>query len=121
MESKPETSARPVLADDLGEWLCVWCHNRVAHERDRFTCDGKDEFTFANPQGVRFEIITFSEIRGCRRAGDPILEYSWFPGHAWSYCTCGECGQHLGWYYTGKNDFVGLIKDRIVRALHAWN
>ena len=32
----------------------------MANEKDRFAFNGKDEFTFSNPEGIRFEIITFS-------------------------------------------------------------
>jgi hypothetical protein len=118
---QPETRTVPEVQAAEGEWLCAWCHSRVAHDRDRFSFDGKDEFIFSNPEKIKFEIILFSEICGCRQAGAPALEHTWFPGYAWSYCLCIECGQHLGWYYTGVNDFVGLIKARIVRAVYVRN
>ena len=117
VQPKLDTRTAPAVEDAAGDWLCAWCHNRVANERDRFSFDGKDEFTFSNPEGIRFEIITFSRTLGCRPAGVPTLDYTWFPGHAWSYCQCDRCGQHLGWYYAGQYDFAGLITDRIVRAL----
>jgi hypothetical protein len=53
--------------------------------------------------------------------GMPTLEHTWFPGHAWSYCVCNNCGQHLGWYYDGQSVFVGLIKGRILRAMFMRN
>jgi len=100
-----------------GDWLCAWCLNLVANESDRFQFEGKDEFSFSNPDGIRFAIITFSRAPGCRQAGLPTLQYTWFPGHAWSFCHCDRCDQHLGWYYNGPFEFVGFIKPRIVRAL----
>lgn len=112
-----EGRTAPALDDAEGDWLCVWCHTHVANDRDRFVFDGKDEFAFTNPEGIHFEIITFAETRRCRQAGLPTLEHTWFPGHAWSFCQCAECGQHLGWYYAGPHEFAGLIRDRIVRAL----
>ena len=114
-EVAPQTE--PSVGDTENDWLCAWCQNRVANEKDRFRYNGKDEFTFSNPQGMRFAIITFSQTLGCREAGKPTLEHTWFPGHAWSYCQCDHCGQHLGWYYVGQHQFAGLIKARIVRAL----
>lgn len=116
---QPKLDARisPATEGVAGDWLCAWCLQVVASEKDRFRLDGQDEFSFSNPDGIRFEIMTFSEVRGCDQTGNPTLEYTWFPGHAWSYCQCGECGQHLGWFYNGQNDFIGLIKARIVRAL----
>ena len=116
-----DTRTAPGVDDAEGDWLCAWCHNRVANERDRFCLDGKDEFTFSNPEGIRFDIITFSGTHGCGRTGVPTLEHTWFPGHTWSYCQCGGCGRHLGWYFAGQHEFAGLIKDRIVRALHLRN
>ncbi len=116
-ETDLATRAEASVGDTEGDWLCVWCRHRVANERDRFSFEGKDEFTFTNPEGIRFQIITFAQTRGCRQAGVPTLEHTWFAGHAWSYCLCTQCGQHLGWYYAGPQEFVGLIKPRIIRAV----
>ena len=113
LETRPRTAA----GDPEGDWLCAWCLNRVTNEKDRFQYGGQDEFAFVNPAGVRFDIITFTQTLGCRETGTPTLEHTWFPGHAWSFCQCDRCGQHLGWYYAGPHDFVGLIRNRIVRAL----
>ena len=121
VQPKLDTRTAPAVEDAAGDWLCAWCHNRVANERDRFSFDGKDEFTFSNPEGIRFEIITFSRTLGCRQTGTPTLEHTWFPGHAWSFCQCEQCGMHLGWYYAGEHQFVGLIRDRLVRALWVRN
>ena len=65
--------------------------------------------------------MTFSQTRGCRQSGVPTLHYTWFPGYAWSFCQCGRCGVHIGWHYSGLNNFAGLIKDRIVRAVNVRN
>ncbi|HWQ90997.1 MAG TPA: cereblon family protein [Clostridia bacterium] len=117
LETELRKRAKPLLAEPEGDWLCLWCHNRVANERDRFRYQGKDEFAFTNPDGVHFQIITFSCILGCVRTGTPTLQHTWFPDHSWSYCQCDQCGQHLGWFYSGENTFIALIKSRIVRAL----
>jgi hypothetical protein len=116
VEPEIENRTAPTAGDAEGDWLCASCLNRVANERDRFVFNGKNEFTFSNPEGIRFEIITFSRTLGCRQTGVPTLDYTWFPGHAWSYCQCDRCGQHLGWHYAGQHEFTGLIKHRIVRA-----
>jgi hypothetical protein len=112
-----ESRTRTSTANAEGDWLCAWCLNRVANERDRFLYNGQDEFSFSNPDGIHFDIITFSPTLGCRETGVPTLDHTWFAGHAWSFCQCDECGQHLGWFYTGGHQFAGLIKNRIVRAL----
>ena len=112
-----QTRTQPSEGDPANDWLCAWCLNRVASEKDRFLYEGKSEFSFKNPEGVRFNIFTFAKTLGCRQIGVPMLEHTWFPGHAWSYCICDRCGMHLGWQYTGPSEFAGLIRDRIVRAL----
>ena len=116
VESGTESRVRTSHGDAAGDWLCAWCLNRVANERDRFKYESRDEFTFSNPEGIRFDIITFSQTAGCRDAGVPTLQHTWFPGHAWSFCLCAQCGRHLGWRYSGPHDFAGLITNRIVRA-----
>ena len=113
-EIQPRT--RSSLGDTANDWLCAWCLNRVASEKDRCFHEGDSEFSFKNPQGVRFTIFIFSRTIGCRQTGVPTLEHTWFPGHAWSYCVCDRCRMHLGWCYTGPTEFVGLIRDRISRA-----
>lgn len=116
---EPEAVCRTATAEAVaeGDWLCAWCHHHVANERDRFEYEGQSEFTFSNPERIHFEIMTFSQTLGCRQTGVPTLDYTWFPGHAWSYCQCDRCGTHLGWFYTGQHQFVGLIKIRLVRGV----
>ncbi len=120
-EPEPEPGTKTSVGDTAGDWLCAWCHHRVANEKDRFLYNSQDEFTFANPEGIKFAIITFSRTIGCREVGTPTLESTWFADHAWSFCQCDECGQQLGWYYAGPHQFAGLIKARIVRALQVNN
>lgn len=121
VEQKPGTRPLTATSQAEGDWLCGLCHTCVANDQDRFSIDGKSEFTFSNPEGVWFEILTFSETRRCEQGGAPTLEHTWFPGCAWSWCHCGECGQQLGWFYTGAQEFVGLIKARIIRGAWARN
>lgn len=116
-EPSIKTHDSPAAYDSSSHWLCAWCMNPVANESDRFQYEGRNEFSFANPEGIRFEIITFARTLDCRQSGKPTLEHTWFAGHAWSFCHCGNCGQHLGWFYMGPQEFAGLIKNRIVRAL----
>ena len=120
-EPEVRERTRPDDGDPANDWLCAWCLNRVASEKDRFCYEGRSEFSFRNPEGVRFDIITFARTIGCKPAGIPTEAYTWFPGHAWCYCVCDRCGSHLGWHYTGPTEFAGLIRDRIVRALLIWN
>lgn len=104
-----------------GDWLCAGCLNCVANDKDYFKYDGKGEFTFYNPDGIRFEIVTFSQTIGCMEEGVATLAHTWFPEHSWSFCLCDRCHMHLGWFYSGPHDFVGLIKNRLVRSRCVWN
>jgi hypothetical protein len=113
--------ARPSQGDAANDWLCAQCLHGVASEKDRLSSEGQGECSFTNPAGIRFEILLFSRAPGCQQAGLPTLEHTWFPGHAWSYCLCGRCGRHLGWYYTGPSEFAGLIRNRILRAAVVMN
>ena len=121
--SDPATHSRPrqALADAETDWLCALCHHRLASDRDRLQFGSQSEFAFTNPAGAPFLVLTFTDADGGRDEGDATLEHTWFPGHAWSYCVCDNCGQHLGWFYSGPSDFVGLIQNRIVRALNLFN
>jgi hypothetical protein len=104
------------LSDEEGDWLCASCHNPIAKEQHRFLLEGKGEFAFTNPEGVRFEIITFSQLQGCSTVGSPTSEHTWFPGYCWSYCLCAQCGQQLGWHFSGSHEFDGLIRNRLIRS-----
>jgi hypothetical protein len=115
-EPQIETRTHSSQGDPANAWLCAWCLNHVASEKDRFSYEGESEFSFKNPEGIRFNIFTFARTTGCREVGVPTLEHTWFPGHAWSYCVCDGCRMLLGWYYGGSSEFAGLIRDRIVRA-----
>ncbi|KAM4578978.1 uncharacterized protein V3H82_008291 [Fundulus diaphanus] len=84
---------------------------------------------FQNPQGYRFEVITF-------RRADVIKHwpadshYSWYPGFSWTVATCPRCRSHLGWAFQpsswpdtitnnifeeSENTFLALITHRILR------
>jgi len=77
--------------------------------------NGRDRHAFVNPAGLVFEIVCFRTAPGCRRAGAPTAEWTWFPGYAWRLAVCGRCAVHLGWAYQGTADaFFGLIPDRLV-------
>ncbi len=117
VESRVEWKA----ARGAGDWLCAWCYNGVASDADRFQMEGKSEFTFDNPQGVRFEIILFTETHNCRQTGPSTVEHTWFAEHAWSFCHCAECGQQLGWYFEGPHAFAGLVRARLIRGIYVRN
>ncbi|GMQ76767.1 MAG: hypothetical protein BMS9Abin01_2061 [Gammaproteobacteria bacterium] len=115
---------------DLDEWLekqksregtgrpirCAHCGQQVSTADQRTDQAGSHEHRFENPAGIVFRIGCFRHAPGCRRVGEATLQWTWFPGHAWSVALCVKCGTHLGWSYgpggTGAA-FFGLILDRL--------
>lgn len=118
-ETESEVKIRTELKPD--DWLCVACSKKITEDKERFPYDGETEFHFSNPDGYVFDIITFRTADGCSIEGNPTLEFTWFKDHSWSYATCSRCGLHLGWKYSGKYSFYGLIKSRLVKGLALFN
>ena len=95
-------------------YWCAACTTRVAGEDAAIDVAGAHRHRFVNPAGVEYEIACFREAT-CRGDGEPTLEFTWFPGFAWSYATCANCRAHLGWLYESESArFVGLIITRLV-------
>ena len=93
---------------------CAACNTRIASEDAAIEVGGAHRHRFVNPADVAFEIGCFAESR-CRVEGAPTLQDSWFAGFAWSYASCANCGEHLGWCYDGEGArFFGLILARLV-------
>ncbi len=119
--TKPGTDVdvkKELKADD---WLCVSCNNKITSDKERFEFNKQSEYHFINPAGYHFDIILFSEAEGCKEFGDPTFDFTWFAGHAWSYAVCGRCGNHLGWKYSGKYSFFGLIRARLIKGQALFN
>ena len=118
-EPEAEVKVRTELKPD--DWLCVACSKKITEDKERLPYDGETEFHFTNPDGYEFDIITFRNADGCCVEGSPTLEFTWFKDHSWMYATCSRCGLHLGWKYSGKFSFYGLIKSRLVKGLALFN
>lgn len=95
---------------------CAQCLQPVTRVGDKISMQGVHRHTFANPHGVVFEIGCFREAMGCRYAGPPTSEFTWFSGYAWRIAVCRTCMLHLGWLFTATkmDSFYGLINDRLV-------
>jgi hypothetical protein len=80
---------------------------------------GSHNHTFANPNGVVFEIGCFNLVTGCSFIGPPSYEFPWFAGHSWQIAICSTCQTHLGWIFRGQGgvQFYGLILDRIAEVI----
>jgi len=103
------------------DWLCIACNKKITSDKERFEYNNQSEFQFVNPGGFYFDIITFESADGCFEVGEPTLDNTWFEGHKWSFAICSRCSNHLGWKYSGKYFFYGLIKERIIKGVALFN
>ena len=95
---------------------CRTCRNYITENRFLVPVDGETQHCFRNPAGQAFDIHTYSMAEGCIVSGKPTEFFTWFPGHAWQFCYCSQCNNHLGWYYScdGLIGFFGLITDLLI-------
>ncbi|MFC2103338.1 cereblon family protein [Bacteroidota bacterium] len=119
IQLEPEVKVKTKLQPD--DWLCIVCNKKITSDKDKFEYNNQSEFQFVNPGGYYFDIITFSAADGCRDLGDPTDEFTWFPGHSWSFAVCNRCSNHLGWKYQGEFSFYGLIKSRLIKGAALFN
>ena len=97
--------------------LCRQCHQIITSETERMAIQGSHLHTFANPNGIVFEIGCFEHSIGCAFSGHSSMEFTWFAGFSWRIAVCGMCLTHMGWLFesTGGRRFHGLILDRLLR------
>ena len=107
-----------IVVDD---WLCRICLQKITSDKLRYLYEGKSEFSFINPAGHQFEILTFANTIGCNIVGESTGEFTWFPNYNWQICLCNKCNAQLGWYYLGSDNFWGLIKSQLVKAMTIMN
>ena len=118
----PESTIEDKPDDDSTEpenlIICRQCRHIVAKPDDRIEVQGSHQHTFANPQGLVFEIGCFRFAQGCGFVGPLTDEFTWFKGYAWRVAVCGACLTHLGWLYLspGSDSFCGLIMDRLIQS-----
>ena len=119
VQQEPEVKVKTELQSE--DWLCLKCSKKITTDKERFLYNNESEFQFTNPNGFVFDIITFDSADGCHEEGIPTMEFTWFSGHSWSFALCSRCGLHLGWKYTGKFSFYGLIRARLIKGAALFN
>lgn len=93
--------------------LCSSCQAPITTAKERDQKQSKHLHTFFNPAGIVYEIGCFRKAPGCLVYGRPSTEFSWFSGYFWQIVYCRRCGQHLGWKFSGADEFFGLIVNRL--------
>jgi hypothetical protein len=113
-EGQPDDRIRSPAAPGEGLY-CASCLAYLTSGAERIVVQGAHDHRFMNPGGFTFHLGCFAAAVGVVVVGPDNLEYPWFPGHAWRYAHCGQCGTHLGWQFRGKGgtNFFGLVLDRL--------
>jgi hypothetical protein len=121
--SDQEQVVEDSIVDHLNEkddkWLvCRQCRQKITKPEARISINGSHRHTFANPNGIVFEIGCFSQYRGCSSHGPPSTEFAWFAGYSWQIIVCSKCLTHLGWLFVSHvpKSFAGLVLDRIIQT-----
>ncbi len=97
--------------------LCRTCGQPVTRARDRISVNGQHQHALFNPMGILFEVGCFAVAPGCRFDRPFTQTFTWFPGYAWRFAMCRQCGVHLGWEYRSEADgFVGLILTELIES-----
>lgn len=95
--------------------LCAFCSNPVTRPRLETAVQGGTRHTFANPQGLVFDIACFRDATGCRVSAESSTEFTWFTGYCWHFAWCNACSNHLGWWFRSRRHaFFGLILDHLI-------
>ena len=92
---------------------CAYCGQHITRSAFTLSVSGAATHTFSNPAGFVYYIQCFSDAPGCRVAGKPTAEHSWFTGYQWQLALCQSCQNHLGWYFINGEPFYGLIRGRL--------
>lgn len=96
--------------------VCRQCLYVITSSAEREVINGAHAHTFANPQGIVFEIACYRYAWGCAYAGPASPEFTWFAGHVWRIAVCANCHVHLGWRFStpAGHFFHGLITGRLI-------
>lgn len=119
----PDLVAATTRLEELMEWLpptpesvivCVRCSHVLADAADTHEILGSVEHEFVNPFGVVHHFRCYGHALGCATKGRAHHADTWFPGYRWKIATCGNCDDHLGWFFEASDSFYGLLTAKIV-------
>ena len=98
--------------------LCRSCNHKITTLKEKIDINGFHNHTFANPNGIIFDIGCYKNAPGCVYSGHFTDEFSWFKTYKWKVSICASCLAHLGWLFLSSNNdfFNGLIVDRIIES-----
>jgi cereblon len=117
----------PKIIEDVAggdeAFLCSLCKVKISEKKYIISVSGDTPYhSFTNPYGFSYNVITLSYCEMVREDSNPVAEYSWFPGYAWTVLSCAGCSEHLGWRFTSIEEktpasFYGLIRDKLILSV----
>jgi hypothetical protein len=110
----PTTEDHP-LEETADAVVCRNCLHVITFSNEHRVINGAHIHTFANPEGIIFEIGCYGDAQGCGYVGPLSSEFTWFAGYLWRIAVCSNCLIHLGWRFSGADGhfFHGLITSRL--------
>ncbi|KAJ6745644.1 PROTEIN CEREBLON [Salix koriyanagi] len=80
---------------------CKTCKTVIAQRSDMVVMSTEGPLgAYVNSHGYVHEIMTLQKANGLALIGRAIVEYSWFPGYAWTIAECASCETQVGWLFT---------------------
>ena len=110
--SAPQDKTSAVAEDGIA---CRQCLHGITSIAERKSIKGAHAHTFANPEGIVFEIVCYRDAWGCGYVGPSSSQFTWFAGYVWRIAVCANCHVHLGWRFStaAGHFFHGLITNRL--------
>ena len=118
---QPHSSPEPdddLDTDCLEGIFCRQCRHIITFPSEVRIVGGSHLHSFANPQGIVYEIGCYNHAVGCGYVGPPSMEFTWFSGYSWRIAICNRCQVHLGWRFSNADGhmFHGLITGRLTEG-----
>ena len=99
-------------------YVCANCHTPVSDASCLLVIQGDSpNHYFANPDGLLFEILTFSWCQNLLDGSHSVWQNTWFAGYSWTVQYCSGCQIHMGWRYDGSAEptrFYGIVRERLI-------
>lgn len=92
------------LLEGFDRVRCKNCQTVIARRSDMLVMSNEGPLgAYVNPNGFVHEVMTLYKVNGLALIGGPNINYSWFPGYAWTIANCATCESHMGWLFTARN------------------
>lgn len=116
VETKKKNKTKPQRTSEQPEYklCCSVCKSYITDNLQHLEIEGRHSHSKTNPANQTFLIRCFSSVKNCKIVGEKTAQHSWFMGCQWQFVHCKSCSTQLGWYFSGRHDFYGLIEEQLV-------